>query len=206
MMDGNTNRLRVLGTGHSFSDVADTTGIFISLENFDQIEVDKEHWTVTIGAGVTYSTLLEELKKHKVAIENVPSLPHLNVIGSLVTGTHGGGASKPEIAENILEMEIVDYNGNVKTLKKNNINGEKDRLFDSTVHSFGLLGAITEVKLRISPEYGIRKCIYENLSWDVVNNKELFDEMLASKDFISFFTTWENPEMTSVWTSEIIDH
>lgn len=73
------------------------------------------------------------------------------------------------------------------------------------MHSFGLLGAITEVKIRIGPEFGIRKCIYENLSWDVVNNKELFAEMLAQKDYISFFTTWENPEMTSVWTSEIIE-
>lgn len=78
---------------------------------------------VTVGAGVTYSTLLEKLKEEKVSIENVPSLPHLNVIGSLVTGTHGGGFTKPEIAENLTEMTVVTSDGELKVLKRDNDNG-----------------------------------------------------------------------------------
>jgi len=51
-------------------------------------------------------------------------------------------------------------------------------LFDVTVHSFGLLGAITEVKMKIEPEFGIRKCIYENLSWDYFKDADLFEDVL----------------------------
>jgi len=54
--------------------------------------------TVRIGSGVTYSMLLDKLKEEKVAISNLPSLPHLNVVGSLVTGSHGGGAGLAELA------------------------------------------------------------------------------------------------------------
>jgi xylitol oxidase len=60
--------------------------------------VNNEDMTVKIGAGVTYSMLLEKLREEKLAITNVPSLPHLNVVGSLITGSHGGAAGLPELA------------------------------------------------------------------------------------------------------------
>jgi len=46
---------------------------------------------VTFGAGITYSQLIAALAENKLALPNVPSLPHLNVVGSVVTGTHGSG-------------------------------------------------------------------------------------------------------------------
>ena len=127
-------RVRIIGTKHSFSDVADTEGILLSLEKFKTIHVDREKMTVSIGAGVTYHELLEELKLQKLAIDNVPSLPHLSVVGSLVTGTHGGGVTKPEIAESAVEMTVVTSAGNVAVLERG-----RDAVFEATVHSFGLL-------------------------------------------------------------------
>lgn len=70
----------------------------ISLENFDSIKVDRKNMAVKIGSGVTYSQLLAELSQEQLAIINVPSLPHLNVIGSMVTGSHGGAAAYAELA------------------------------------------------------------------------------------------------------------
>ena len=46
---------------------------------------------VTFGAGVTYTDLIEALKAEHMAIANLPSLPHINVVGSIMTGTHGSG-------------------------------------------------------------------------------------------------------------------
>lgn len=46
---------------------------------------------VRFGAGVTYTTLIKALVERKLALPNLPSLPHLNVVGSVVTGTHGSG-------------------------------------------------------------------------------------------------------------------
>ena len=50
--------MRAVGSGHSFNDLADTDGTHIDLSNFDEITVDLDEMTVTIGAGVTYDKLL----------------------------------------------------------------------------------------------------------------------------------------------------
>ena len=84
-------QMRAVGTKHSFSEIADTEGTILNLQHLRKITVDKEAMTVTFGAGVTYTKLLEALVKEQVALPNLPSLPHLNVVGSVVTGTHGGG-------------------------------------------------------------------------------------------------------------------
>lgn len=153
---------------------------------------------VKIGSGVTYSQLLAELSQEQLAIINVPSLPHLNVIGSMVTGSHGGAAAYAELATMLQEIEIVDYVGNFKVIKSSEEN------FKRVIHSFGMLGAITSATLELVPNFGLRKCIYENLSWDMVSNPNSLNDMLKSKDYISFFTTFQDRVMTSVWTAEIV--
>ena len=86
-------RVKVFGTAHSFNDIADTDDVHVSLKNFTNIKVNKAGRSVTFGAGVTYTQLIEALVKEGLALPNLPSLPHLNVVGSVVTGTHGSGVS-----------------------------------------------------------------------------------------------------------------
>jgi FAD/FMN-containing dehydrogenase len=33
------------------------------------------------------------------------------------------------------------------------------------IHSFGLLGVITKIQLRIVPEYSVRKSVFQNVPW-----------------------------------------
>ena len=89
--------LRVVGTRHTFNDISDTNGLHVSLEKFNSITVSPDKTQVTFGAGVTYSDLIKVLAEHKLALAILPSLPHVNVVGSLVTGTHGGGVEMPAL-------------------------------------------------------------------------------------------------------------
>ena len=83
--------IRPYGSAHSFNSNADTNGIHLSLEEMRTITYDEDTQKVTFGAGVNYTWLIEELAKHGRAIRNLPSLPHLNIVGSVSTGTHGSG-------------------------------------------------------------------------------------------------------------------
>ena len=152
--------MRVTGTRHSFSEIADTDGTQLNLEYLRKIEVDKEAQTVTFGAGVTYTMLLEALVKEQMAIENLPSLPHINVVGSVVTGTHGGGIGNQALANYVTQMRMIDPNGEVKVVNEDTPD------FKRYIHSFGLMGVIVEMTMKIEPEYAVIKCIYEDLSWD----------------------------------------
>ena len=111
--------MKVAGTRHSFNDIADTPGIQISLEAFTDITVDEEGAPlVTFGAGVTFTTLIEALRAEQFALPNLPSLPHLNVVGAVVTGTHGGGIAKQAVASYVTAMRLVDPNGEIKVITR----------------------------------------------------------------------------------------
>lgn len=87
-----SSRLRALGTGHSFSTVADTTGDLVSVTDLPRsVVVDAERATVTASAGLSYGELAGPLHAQGWALPNLGSLPQISVAGACATGTHGSG-------------------------------------------------------------------------------------------------------------------
>jgi alditol oxidase len=87
-----SGQLHGLGTGHSFSDVADTDGTLVSLAQLPSaIDVDPGASTVTVSAGLRWGDLAPELHRAGFALHTLGSLPHISVAGSCATGTHGSG-------------------------------------------------------------------------------------------------------------------
>ena len=89
-----SERLRVLGTGHSFNRIADTTGDLVSVASLPpHLELDAEAGTVTVSAGLPYATVAAFVHERGFALHNLGSLPHISVAGACATGTHGSGVS-----------------------------------------------------------------------------------------------------------------
>ena len=88
---GGSNRLRALGTRHSFNRVADTSGTLLSTEHLDRV-VHIGEGTVTVEAGIRYGELGRLLDEHGLALPNYASLPHISVGGAAATATHRSGA------------------------------------------------------------------------------------------------------------------
>ena len=84
-------RVRVLGSRHSFNDIADSTEL-VTLEALPtDVVVDRGAATVSFGAGVTYGELAGALNAEGMALHNLASLPHISVAGAVATATHGSG-------------------------------------------------------------------------------------------------------------------
>ena len=145
--------MKVVGTGHSFNDIADTPGTQVSLARFTDIEVDHDTGAVAFGAGVTYTVLMEALTHEQLALPNLPSLPHLNVVGSVVTGAHGGGIHTQAMASSVTAIRLVDPNGDIKVLTR------ESEDFGHYLHSFGALRIITKMTIQAGPGYAVVKCI-----------------------------------------------
>lgn len=67
---------------------------------------------------MVYSELIDAVHKKGKALENVPSLPHVNVVGSIGTATHGSGFDKPIIAGYVTAIVLVLADGSVLRLSK----------------------------------------------------------------------------------------
>ena len=120
-----------------------------------------------------------------MALPNLPSLPHINVMGAVVTGTHGSGIYNTAMATYVHKIAFVDAGGNKRVLTR----GDKD--FLSYLHSFGTLGIVYELTMDIVEEYAVRKCVYQNVPWDSIFPIRTFDKINGDTDYVSYFTDWK---------------
>src|SRR5438132_13959009 len=87
----NAASVHVVGSRHSFNDIADSSEL-ISLENLPaDVVVDHEAQTVSLGGGVKYGQLVKTLNDEGVALHTLASLPHISVAGAVATAPHGSG-------------------------------------------------------------------------------------------------------------------
>src|SRR5262245_47577707 len=113
------NKLKVLGSRHSFNHIADSAEDLISLERFDHtIACDHDRRTVTVDGGVKYGQLCQQLHREGYALHNMASLPHISVAGACATATHGSGDGNGNLATAVAALEIVTADGQVVVLSR----------------------------------------------------------------------------------------
>ena len=189
-----SDKLKALGTRHSFNDIADSSGDLISIEHLNQIlALDRERRTVTVEAGVRYGQLARWLHGEGYALHNLASLPHISVAGACATATHGSGDRLGNLATAVSAMEMVTADGELVVLSR-----EQDReQFEGFVVGLGGLGVVTKLTLDISPTFEMRQDVYENLP--LAELEDHFDELFSSAYSVSLFTDWRNATFNQVW-------
>ena len=176
-------RVRVLGSRHSFTDIADSEEL-IALDGLPAaVAVDRAAGTASAAAGMTYGALAEALGPEGAALHNLASLPHVSVAGAVATATHGSGDRNGSLATAVAGLELVTSGGDIVTMAR----GDAD--FDGLVVGLGAAGAVTRVTLDVEPAYEVRQRVYEGLAWDALLQR--FDEIFASGYSVSVFTRWD---------------
>lgn len=84
--EGN-KKIRVLAAGHSWSHIAQTQDIMISLHEYTGISVDKDNLKVTVKAGTSLRDLSELLDKEGLGMLNLGSVAAQSLGGAISTGT-----------------------------------------------------------------------------------------------------------------------
>jgi alditol oxidase len=183
-------RVRVLGSRHSFSAMADSAEL-VSLEGLPaDVVVDHAAGTVTCNAGLRYGELATALAAEGVALHNLASLPHISIAGAVATATHGSGNANGNLATAVRGLELVTSTGDVVTAHRD------DADFDGLVVGLGALGAVTRITLAIEPTYEVRQRVFEGLSWEALF--ESYDAISASGYSVSVFTRW-GETVDQVW-------
>jgi xylitol oxidase len=193
-------RIRALGTGHSFNEIADTPGDLVSVAGLPPlIEIDSEHHTVTVSAGLRYGELATGLDRAGRALRNLGSLPHISVAGSCATGTHGSGDGNGVLATSVSALEMVTADGDLVTLSQDADPGR----FPGAVVALGALGILTRLTLRTVPSFAVRQYVYEDLPAGQVTQH--LDEIFGSAYSVSLFTDWRGPVFRQAWLKRLAD-
>jgi xylitol oxidase len=174
--------VRVLGSRHSFNDIADSSELMTLGAMPADVVVDRAANTVSFNAALKYGELVETLGAEGVALHNLASLPHISVAGAVATATHGSGDTNGNLATAGAGLELVTSGGEIVEASR----GEPD--FDGLVVGLGALGAVTRITLDVEPAYEVRQRVFEGLSWEALF--EHFDEITSCGYSVSVFTRW----------------
>ena len=193
---GPRDQIRVLGAGHSFNDMASSTGLQVSLAGLPpEVSVDSAARLARVAAGLSYAELAGRLDGAGFALRNLASLPHITVAGAAATATHGSGASNQNLAAAVAGLRMVTADGDVVDL------GRGDDGFEGAVVHLGALGAVVSVVLELVPSFDVSQRVYENLPLAALDDH--FADLMTSGYSVSLFTDWRAPRLTQVWIKHV---
>jgi alditol oxidase len=189
-----SGKVRVLGSGHSFNDIADSSGVLVSLADMPAVfELDSAGRTVRVGASLRYAEVGRRLNERGFALHNLASLPHISVAGSVATATHGSGDANANLATQVSAIELVTADGDLVELRRDR---DGDR-FRGAVVGLGALGVVVALTLDVLPAFEVRQYVYEGLPFAVLD--EHLDDVLAGAYSVSLFTSWAGSTVDQVW-------
>ncbi len=140
-----TLTVKPVGSGHSFTAAAATTGVRIEPAGLSGIvAVDPASRLVRVRAGTPLSTLNSELAGHGLAMPNLGDIDVQTVSGALATGTHGTGVGYGCLSTFVTELELVTGSGEVVRCSR----AANSDLFLAALVGLGAVGVVTEVSLR----------------------------------------------------------
>ncbi len=153
-------KIRTIGSGHSFTKLCVTNDILISLDKYQGlVHVDKSTNLATVKGGTKLKKLGEILHAEGLAMENLGDIDAQSIAGTISTGTHGTGADFGTISTQVRMIRFINGLGEIVECSAE----ENVALFKAAQVSLGALGIITQITLQCLPSYKL-KMVYEKSS------------------------------------------
>lgn len=175
-------RVKVAGSGHSFTEAALTEGTMIDLGALAGVlDADPDSGLVKVGGGTVLADLNEELAGLGLAMENLGDIDRQTIAGAISTGTHGTGAKLRNISAQVEGLELVLADGSVRHLSA----ATDPQLLRAARVGVGALGAISAVTLRCVPAFDLLRVDSPHPREEVLDS---FEERAAANEHFELFT------------------
>lgn len=146
-------QVKVVGSGHSWSEAACTSGHHIRLDRMSRVlEIDRQAGHVTVEAGIRLEDLNEHLAREGLALSNLGSIAKQSIAGAVSTGTHGTGVRFGSLSTFVRNIRLILADGTAVDLSRT----DGDR-FEAARLSLGCLGVITRLTLRCEPAFDLEE-------------------------------------------------
>lgn len=172
--------VRCAGSGHSFTPVALTSGLHLTLSNMQGVvTIDQARKRVAVKAGTTINQLGKVLKSNGLSLINQGDIDSQALAGALTTGTHGTGATLGNMASQIVGMRLVQPDGSVLVVDETTPD-----LLEAARVSIGMLGVISEITLQAMDSYNLHEKLWRCTFDEMI---EQHDELAARHRHFGFF-------------------
>ena len=98
-------KIRVVGSGHSFTPLVQTEEVLVSLDELKGIvNIDEEKMVAEVWAGTKLYDLGKLLEEKGYAQENLGDIDSQSIAGAISTGTHGTGITFGSLSTQVIEI------------------------------------------------------------------------------------------------------
>ena len=184
--------VRAVGSGHSWSDVALTTGYLVRTDRLAaplQLERVRRGWEggrlMRVEAGMRLRELNRELDAHGLALSQMGGYDAQTVAGVISTSTHGSGIELGPIADFVQSLDLVAAGGRVHrversdgptnpvTFARTHLDWElhqDDHVFNAVAVNMGCMGIIYAATLAVEDAYWLTE-VRELTTWSQVRGR-----------------------------------
>lgn len=142
--------LRVIGGGHSFTPLAATDGVAMTLdEHRGLVHADPATGLVTLRGGTRLWEVAELLAPYALALPVMGDIDRQSIAGAIQTGTHGTGARFAGFSGMVRGLRLALADGTVLETSPT----QEPALFEAARLGLGTIGVVLEVSLACVPEY-----------------------------------------------------
>ncbi len=175
------HKVKVMGAGHSFSDIAATDGVQLTLDDISGvISVDLDRCRATIKGGTRLRDVGPLLARYGLALENMGDIDHQSLAGAISTGTHGTGLAFTGFGGQVRSLTLALASGELVTCSTE----DHPDLFRAAQVGLGAIGVILEVTLQCVPLF----CLQAQEALEPLDSVlESFVERSRSTDHLEFY-------------------
>jgi L-gulono-1,4-lactone dehydrogenase len=184
--DGAT--VRAVGSGHSWSDVALTSGYLLRTDRLNApLEIDalRRDWDgprlERVEAGMRLRELNRLLDGKGLALSQMGGYDAQTVAGVMATSTHGSGLEFGPIADSVHSLDVVASGGRVIRIERADGPTDPDAFtrwelrkdddaFNAAAVGMGCLGLIYAATIAVEPEYWLTE-VRELSTWSKVSSQ-----------------------------------
>ncbi len=174
-------RVKMPGSGHSFTDIALTDGVLLHPASMRGITgVDRDALTVTALAGTPLAELNTGLEKLGLSLHNMGDIDVQTVAGAISTGTHGTGGTVASLSSQVAGLELVTGDGTLICATEE----ENPEVLEVARVGLGALGVLTSVTFRVEPLFTL-EAHEAPMGWDQALGD--FDRLTAENHHFEMF-------------------
>ncbi len=201
-------RIRPAGASYSWSPLIPIhDGMVIDLRRMKGVHsIDIDAKTIEVDAGMDIKELNRRVTEHGLTLVTPPLFPGPTVGGAVATGSHGTAFASGNFSDDVIEMTIVDHEGNPRVVRRPDGSDPKaEDEFRAAQVSLGTLGVIQKVKLQLADQFNVYTIKRQIEVEEVLAN---FDDLASRKtcDFLELFYVPTQRHMWVVMMSRTDSH
>lgn len=178
---GQASKVRVVGAGHSFMPLCETSDLLLSLSDYEgAVEIAPDRKTVWAPAGWSLKRLTAALWAEGLSLINQGDINPQSLAGAISTGTHGTGAELGSLSTQACGFRLMTADGAIVECGL----GQNPELYEAQRLSLGLLGVAVEIRIHVVPAYQLEERVERRPLAEVA---ERLDELAAATRHMEFF-------------------